>query len=320
MKINDILTPLTEAAVPVISKQDAIDQGFFGPVWHGSSQENLAKIGQTGFKISGIDADVTAENGYTADNGSLYAQRTGIFPPIQHLGYGVYFTTSRACAIKYNRGSAKGLVEYYLDTPRVETINFAAMSTQMRWWLANGYNMPSGEFNTSYRHLRAMRHDATKHLTDTLKSKYDAVRLLAKVMGGRGIDDPQICVFDPRRIYRIDPSLSSGLDIGAKVTHNQSIPDKGYREKNNIKTETDPDGWTRIKRLMDVDSERWATIHEIPPPGMKGTIVAKRATTKEYHGENDAFYDVKWAKGGVKYNYYASELTPSSTGKTKPSA
>ena len=46
------LKPLLSEDLKRLSLQQVIDGGFFGPVYHGTSQENLAKIGQEGFKIT----------------------------------------------------------------------------------------------------------------------------------------------------------------------------------------------------------------------------------------------------------------------------
>ncbi len=186
-----------------ISKQDATDRKMFGPVYHGAPQEKLDKIQSQGFKIfygSGRSGDVS--NGYQDTDYS-----SGYPAPIHHLGYGIYFTTVKNIAKNFNANTTKGLKEYYLDIPRLETINFASPKNMMKWWIDNGYDAELSKTD---------RVAATKRLTDYLKSKYDAVWFKGTGLK-RLLDGDQIAVFDPSRIYQINQDLSKELEIGSKV-------------------------------------------------------------------------------------------------------
>jgi hypothetical protein len=304
---------LTEAPVPAIAKGEAIDRQFFGPVYHGSVAGRDV-IDREGFKVA-IDAYDRA-NGYPMSD---YA--SGLPPPIHHLGFGVYFTTALAIAKRFNGNTTKGLHEYYLNVPRVETINFGATNTMMRWWIANGYDFAwPGRRDYSDPAAAQERMRATHHLTERLQAKYDAVWYKGKGLH-RLLDGDQICVFDPTCIYRIDPKLAIGLQVGAKVTHNQTIPyADSYIQQYNLVIRHEGD-WTVIERSLgtweDGSERRPFVLHSIPSPKLAGIIIGKRAgggdPTKTGRASGDR-YDVKWAKGGLKLDYLASELTPVNRG------
>jgi hypothetical protein len=187
-----------------ISLQDAKDRKLFGPVYHGTSSENWSKIDTEGFKvIEGETGSAGVSNGYEGTR--EYA--AGVPAPVHHLGYGVYFTTSPTIAKMFNGGTAKGLRTYYLDVPRLETINFAATNTMMKWWIKMGYNPDVA---------RRDRVTATKLLTENLKSQFDAVWFKGKTLR-KTLDGDQVCVYDPSRIYEIDKKLAKPGDIGSKV-------------------------------------------------------------------------------------------------------
>ena len=77
----------------------------------------------------------------------------------------------------------------------------------MKWWLKNGY--PPELAKTD-------RVAATKVLTESLKSRFDAI--YHKGGGFKTIDmGPQVVVFDTSRIYMVDPKLAKPGDIGCKV-------------------------------------------------------------------------------------------------------
>jgi hypothetical protein len=58
--------------------------------------------------------------------------------------------------------------------------------------------------------------EATKKLTQTLKSKYDAVWFKGKTMY-KTLDGDQLCVYDPNNVYEINASLAQPGEVGAKV-------------------------------------------------------------------------------------------------------
>jgi hypothetical protein len=202
---------IVAGAVPKISPQEAKDKGLFGPVYHGTSEDNRSKIEQDGFKVHIGDARTEGiSHGYEMSD-----YQGGIPAPIHHLGFGVYLTTVKAIGKKFNNDSVKGLKVYYLDVPKKEEINFGATKTMMKWWQENGYDMkPVGSFTDPK--LAKDRLKATVNLTNHLKSKYDAVWFK-----GKGIhtllDGDQIVVFDPKRIYEVDPKLAKSGEIGGKV-------------------------------------------------------------------------------------------------------
>ncbi len=65
-----------------VSKQDAIDRGWFGPVYHGTAESNREEIAKNGFVLD----PALKRNGYQV---SSYAG--GMPAPRDHLGFGVYF-------------------------------------------------------------------------------------------------------------------------------------------------------------------------------------------------------------------------------------
>jgi len=313
---------LIESPILEISPQEAKNREMFGPVYHGTHHD-INTILATGFnpKYSvpkGVgkfnNKPIGTSNGYSMD---VYA--AGIAAPIHHLGFGTYFTSVKAIAKKYNGDSVKNLKTFYIYTKNVLEINFGSPNTMMRWWLQNGYDMtPEATENQDFKAWVK----ATGNLTRNLRSKYDAVWFLGKGLR-KLLDGDQICVYNPRLIYTINPALASGLEIGAKVTHNGTTP----RLKNNELYIDDlkptdfgnagklGNGWKGIFRAVDHEGNDIPRagkngignypIHMIPPPEMVGVIVNKR-----FSPHHDDMYDVKWQKGGVQYNYAPSELKP----------
>ena len=107
----------------------------------------------------------------------------------------------------FNGGSVKGMKTYYLDAPNYDTINFGAPHTMMNWWIKNGYDPTLAKKD---------RVAATRKMTEYLKSQWDAVWY--KGQGLRKLlDGDQICVYDPNKIYEIDPTLAQRDEVGAKV-------------------------------------------------------------------------------------------------------
>lgn len=301
----DLIEAASKTGLITITTQQAVDRKLFGPLYHGTGPENMNSILQHGFQIGGDD--IKSVNGY--QQGAYVG--TAFPPPMHHLGYGVYLTTAKAVAKKFAGARAK-MVEFYVDAPRLETINFGANNTMMRWWLSQGYDFDwkrvtkTGE--TDYRAPRfgAEWARATRHLTDTLKGQFDAVWFKGKGLR-RLLDGDQVCVYDPARLYRIDDAGATAMSLNSLVTHNQEL----LRYDNHHVAKTDS-GATLIQ------TEIGTTIHYIPPPGMKGMIVGKREITDRVrsflparlHNSADFFYEVKWAKGGTQMNYLGAELEP----------
>ena len=204
-KLQGGITPVDPLAnLKKISQQDAIDKKMFGPTFHGTTTDLSQKINEEGFKVFEGEAQTgDIRHGY---EDTQYGS-TGIPAPVHHLGYGVYLTTVKDIAKQYNQGSGKGLNPYYIDAPRLETINFGSPNTMMKWWIKNGYDPELAKKD---------RVAATKKMTETLKSKYDAVYFKGKGIH-RLLDGDQIVVFDPNRIHVIDSTLTKPGEIGAKV-------------------------------------------------------------------------------------------------------
>lgn len=184
---------------------DEIQQkNMFGPVFHGTTEQNFENILKSGFSvpIGGARTD-DVRHGYQISN---YAG--GIPAPVHHLGYGVYLTTVKNIAKDY-QGTGKKLAQFYLDVPRLETINFGSPNTMMKWWRSNGYDMPSLKElqDKSQDEIEKIRIQSTIKLTENLRQKYDAVWFKGKGIR-RLLDGDQICVFDPNRIYMFNPSLN----------------------------------------------------------------------------------------------------------------
>ena len=274
--LNEILV---EDKIASLSPQDVADKKLFGPVYHGTSSENWSKINDDGFKvITGTARSGGVSNGYEASD--YY----GGFPaPIHHLGFGVYFTTSKTIAKQFNHGTTKGLSTFFLDAPNLETINFGAPRTMMKWWIENGYDyrdtpqtkFGSGQTNLAAIHAERMR--ATLHLTETLKAKYDAVWFKGKGMH-RLLDGDQVCIFDPKSIYRLDLKLSKKGEIGSKV-----------------------------RAAVNIDRYNRGEI--TVPMGTKGMIISRKDAEqfrKDYPmatwtGNSRYLYDIKWEKGGMMH-------------------
>lgn len=207
------------------SPQYAKDNGFFGPVWHGTDQEAHQMIREEGFKIP-----EESKNGYLNEN-----YRGFDFPsPLHHLGYGIYFTTVKSIAKMFNGNTTRGLVPFALDVSHLETINFGSEKTMMKWWLANGYSPELAKTD---------RIQATKIMTGVIKSKYDAVWYKGKGLS-RLLDGDQVCIYDPELIYAIDEKTASGLEIGAKVIRNSDGMRGVIRERRELSPDTVERFWS----------------------------------------------------------------------------
>lgn len=247
---------------------------MFGPVYHGTMNDQTRQlIDREGFKvIIGQAQSGGVSNGYLLD--SYWA---GIPAPIHHLGFGVYFTTVKSIAKKYAGGSVRGMATYYLDTPDIETINFAVPKTMMNWWLKNGYDynikdqsLLFGNQKTSLPAIFAERFRATVAMTDYLKSKYSAVWFKGRTIRST-LDGDQVCVYDPSNIYKIDPSLFKKGDVGSKVV---------------LKVNYDPYGNGKLKI----------------PIGTKGIIIGKENPYEHWKWAEGSewVYKIKFDKGGTQ--------------------
>ena len=279
---------ICEAKVPKISLQQALDANLFGPVYHGSTQEKLSKIGDKGFVGLPHQGDVS--HGYDFED-----YHGGIPAPIHHLGFGIYFTTKRSIAKQYSFGTTKGLKAYFLKIPKLETINFAATNTMMKWWRKNGYDFQPpydpanknaffGKDDLNKAGIERFR--ATVHMTDALKSQWDAVWFKGKGMFGRVLDGDQVCVYEPEgKVFEVDLALSKGLDAGAKVRAAKDIQFTDWQ--GNAYGSIVPAGTIGIiKSKQEIDPERIAMWKG--SPGMRMQSINKYALI------------VKWKKGGEK--------------------
>lgn len=263
--------------VKKISRQEAIDKGYFGPVYHGTNETARAAIKNQGFKLHiGSERSGNVSHGYQATN---YAD--GKPAPIHHLGFGIYFTTVKAIAKSFNNGTLRGLKTYYLNIPRKEVINFGSQSNMMKWWIKNGYDIPQIYPNSELdpKQVNAARLEATKKLTDHLKSKYDAVWFKGKGLK-KLLDGDQICVFDPNRIFELDNTLASGFEIGAKVKRKS-------------------DGMLGEIKGIHLDEKKIAELRESSGDAVNWI----KPDTKRV-------MSVKWKQGGIDFNVQDSDVEP----------
>jgi hypothetical protein len=206
---------------------------MWGPVYHGTTQENRARIEKEGFKIfHGSERSGNISHGY--ENRPYHEN---IPPPVHHLGYGVYFTTSPAIAKQFSGGTMRNMPTYYLATKNVGEINFGAANTMMKWWVKNGYDPKVAQVD---------RVTATRLLTDRLKKQYHAVWFKGKGLY-RLLDGDQVCVYYPEIIYQIDKTLSKYGEVGSKVVRKadgmkgilleRKVIDQQYRQYHRGETE-----------------------------------------------------------------------------------
>jgi hypothetical protein len=240
---------------PKIGLEDAREHKFFGPVFHGTEPTTRQIIQQAGFKIfQGTSRTGPIKGGYELK--PYYSQN--VPPPVHHLGFGVYFTTSKITAKTFNQGTTKGLTEYMLDVPKLKTINFNSEFTMMNWWKANGYDMPSLDSlkDKSQKEIEDVWVGATQKMTNVLKNEYDAVYFKAKGFK-RSLDYNQICVYDLNKIYELDKTLNKKFDIGNGIFVNvgdriQIKDTKATAIINSIKVDTrttiyyNSDPWNKV--------------------------------------------------------------------------
>lgn len=215
MKIRQLIRSIIKEVsqgLKKIATHEALEKGMFGPVYHGSSQDNQERIDRDGFKvIVGKTGDDGISHGYQQSN---YAN--GIPAPIHHLGFGVYFTTVKNIAKNFNHGTTKGLNPFFLDVHNIKIINFGSQSNMMKWWVENGYDPELAKQGDQGRV------EATKKLSQQLSSQYDAVWFKGKGLN-RLLDGDQIVVFDPSKIYKVDDSSVKGKVVGAKIIASMDI-------------------------------------------------------------------------------------------------
>ncbi|RTK95535.1 MAG: hypothetical protein EKK64_06850 [Neisseriaceae bacterium] len=205
-----ILSELTQ-----VGYQEVQNKKLFGPVYHGTTEESMSNIMTGGFKVfSGQARTGDVRHGYI-----LQEYADGKPAPVHHLGYGIYFTQSKSIFKQY-QGSGKGMKEFYLDVPRIETINFASPNTMMKWWVKNGYDMPKLKELSNYApsQVEEIRIKATQNMTNKIKQNYDAILFKGKGLYSL-LDGNQICVYDPSRIYLLNQELNDENEIfpGDKV-------------------------------------------------------------------------------------------------------
>lgn len=282
---------ICEAKVPKISLQQALDAKLFGPVYHGTNEARRTKIDQEGFKVFiGLQQRGDTAHGYDFED--YFA---GIPAPIHHLGFGIYFTTNKAIAKQYSFGTMKGMKVYFLNVPQLETINFGAPRTMMKWWRQNGYDFKPPYDTNNYKdvffggkdllRVNYERLKATVNMTDELKSKYDAVWFKGKGIY-RLLDGDQVCVYEPEgKIFEVDLSLAKGFEAGAKVRAKREIfwsDREGSRYGTAI-----PAGTIGIIKKKDPVGDEWKTLWSKLPNHWAADV-------------DKYILTVKWKKGGEK--------------------
>jgi hypothetical protein len=269
----------------IISPQEALDRKLFGPVYHGTTPEAAERIDAEGFKFQ----EGEARKGQTRHGYDIGRYGEGMPPPpVHHLGFGVYFTTNRNIAKSFNGDTMRGLKSYYLDVPRLETINFASPRKMMDWWEKNGYDFwPVAKADAEQRggfpdsgFFDEAQVKATRHLTKGLKSKFDGVWFKGKGLK-RLLDGDQVVVFDPSRVYLTDPKLAQPGEIGSQLV-----------------------------RKAD---------------GLAGTLLSRRDIPQEiadqYWNGNPVALTVKWRGGTVEHNVGSSQVEfvqPKTAAKSGP--
>jgi len=189
-----------------ISLQEAVDRKMFGPVYHGTTTELRSKIEEEGFRVfEGETGQGPISHGYEAQPYGYSGESS--LPPIHHLGYGIYLTTSKGIAKDFSGGTTRGMKTYYLDVPNLEIINWGSPKTMMKWWIENGYKPHLAKVD------RVM---ATRIMTQNLASQFDAIWYKGKGLY-RLLDGDQICVYDISKIYEIDKTRTQPGDTGSKV-------------------------------------------------------------------------------------------------------
>jgi 8-oxo-dGTP pyrophosphatase MutT (NUDIX family) len=251
-----------------ISLQDAINQKMFGPVYHGATSDKTDIIDKEGFKVfigSQEIGDRSISNGYSRKITGHYS----VYPPVHHLGFGVYFTTNKSIAKRFSFGNTN-IGPYFLDIPRMATINWGSPNTMMKWWMDNGYDPKMAQES------EIGRIQSTKLMTAHLRERWDGIWYKGKGIF-KLLDGDQVVVFDPSRIYKIDPSLSKPGEIGS-----------------------------RVRAKVGIDPYNKGVIKV--PIGTRGTIISVQDTSqqikdypdaKNWIGDSKKIYEIKFDKGGT---------------------
>ena len=252
-----------------VSLKEAQDLDLFGPLYHGTSEVARKSISGEGFKVFvGPARTGPVTHGYVGED---YYE--GIPAPIHTLGFGIYLTTVKNIAKEFAGGTTKGMKTYYARVPRLATINFGSPKNMMKWWEKNGYDWADNHD----------RLEATKHMTQELRGKYDAVWFK-----GRGIrrllDGDQVCVYDANDIYELDNTAAKPGEPGARVRRCSD---------GMIGTILKAEDAEEVRRKFPRAAETW-----LDP-------VAKKIFT------------VSWRKGGVKYNVLDTDVELKVTRKRK---
>lgn len=306
--------PLFEDAYNGISLQTAVDMGYFGPVYHGTTKDNISSIKSFGFKISKL-TDKSKKNSY---NLVEYYAGCAMPPPTDHLGNGIYFTTVKNIAKEFAGRST--MDEYYLDVKNIETINFASPRKMMDWWISNGYDVKLAKEALSTNNIDLWV-KATDSLTKTLSEKYDAVYFKGSSMT-RLLDGNQICVFDTSKIYHIDNTLASGLQLGSKVVAVADICSK-LSGDNKLKVDVKKGtkgvildkrnfGELHLKWLRDNRGDIDIYKHELKDKGFNDVDIEYyiEMLKHQLYGDDDNYYVVKFVKGGKQSNVMSYQISP----------
>jgi hypothetical protein len=273
--------------VTEISPKEKHDRKLIGPVYHGSTEDGHMSINDQGFKIfTGPARKGDVANGFTLAGWG----NSNIPPPVHFFGFGVYFTFSYGRAKTFNQGSIRGLRAYYLDAPRVETINFRAKQKMMQWWVANGYKMQPIASFANEEEAEQARVKATIRMTNVLKSKFDACYIKGTGFGG-SLDGNQICVYDPNRIYTINYAMAKPMEVGSTVTikPGSGAGSKIY-DKNEMETFVGiPLRVIEYRRIpQEIADEYWGgetILASCVPLKGSGNITAARSWLEPYHGK-----------------------------------
>lgn len=271
-------TNIISESIQTVSLQVAKDDNLIYPVYHGTSGESYKNIIQGGFKIPTGEKDLIKKNSYL-----LKDYWNGIPAPTDHLGFGVYFTTVKSIAKKFNDNavwdSKRFLPEYALKINNLETINFGSNKNMMKWWIENGYDVELARRALKENDYK-LRDEATAKMTETLKSKFDAVFFKGKGLNTL-LDGNQICVYDTANIFLIDKKNIKKGEIGSNV-----ILKDGRKGK--------------LIDLRDMGSGYLEFISN--PENYKNQKPEFQLNVEKHLKSNKKFYTVKLTKGGTLHN------------------
>lgn len=278
------------SVLPRVTLQQAHDQKLFGPVYHGTYEDGHTAIHTKGFQV--IDDKNLWSHGYPLRN---YGN-TGYPPPMHHLGLGVYFTTNKAIATKYNKSTQSGLIQYYLNIPRLLKINFAAPNTMMKWWRQHGYDFDYNNAGDDILGREKEWYRATKNMTQYLASQYDAVWFTGKGFRGTNLDGDQLCVYEPTgKVFILDNSGITSVQLGAKVRLKPLEELQKIITNDRLRHEYWQNQPTAVPQIIDAGTHFMIGSTHVPyPKNNIGTVI------KQYDGDVPSFA-VKLAKGGTHF-------------------